>query len=81
MKTRPGELGTYNPFTREYEAVLTNEERQEEFQKAHENDGTTPIGIENADSRIGGLADREDQAETFNPRTRRWEKAGYREDK
>lgn len=78
MKPRKelNELGTYNPYTREYEAVLTNEERAEEFNKEHENDGTAPIGIENTGSGIGELVDRESQPDEWDPYTMTWKKAG-----
>lgn len=80
MKPRTGELGNYNPYTGEYEAALTPEERMEEFSREHEKDGEDLVGIETSDLHDGDLLDEASQPDTYNPRTGRFEKAGYGKD-
>jgi hypothetical protein len=78
MKPRPGEIGTYNPVTMEYEACLTPEERQEEFNEEHAND---PVGIEPTEPPTMELLPPEEQADTWNPYLNKFVKAGSPIDK
>lgn len=77
MKPRKelNELGTYNPYTREYEAVLTNEERAEEFNREHEHDEGSGVAG-GTEPGTGELVDRESQPDEWDPYSMSWKKAG-----
>ena len=78
MKPRPGEVGNYNPVTMEYEACLSHEEAEEEFQREHAND---PVGIESTEPLTMELLPPELQADTWDPYLNKFVKAGSPIDK
>lgn len=79
-KTLPGEMGTFNPYTREYEHAGTVEENQEDFQKEHLGERNVDFEMAGQEQKTGQKLPPSEQPETYNPHTGRWEKAGYPEE-
>ena len=76
MKTKDGEVGTYNPYRGEYESVLSSEEQSEVFNEEHKNDEREEIGIDPTGLNRGELLPESEQPDTWDPISMTWKKAG-----
>lgn len=75
MKPKPGEIGNFNPYTGEYESVLSSEERSAGFNNEDVNE-EIEIKIDPTELKEGEMLPADQQPETWDPVSMSWKKAG-----